>query len=377
MRSRTKRYRIDPPLVLYTGMTIVVGLGALLSQNNLLYFVFGIALSVLLISGVVTGRSFNRVQVRRLSLPTATVGEPIMLRYRLVNRGRLIPACALWLTEIQHGRGSRLGEFEGGFIPLVRPGESQVVQIRVTPLSRGVHKLSHIRVTTRFPFGVLLKSLDVRTPAELLVRPSVTTPSQDVLRAIESQRTHHRGAIRTQQAETDIVFSYLREYMPGDSIRQIAWKSSARREGLVIRQSTIEGGSQLLVVLLLHPDEPESQNSVRRTNAQENESVLSLGAGVLRHATALKFRVGLAIPGIEHVRMPMARSIDSNRWESMLLDDLARVRLEDVNQVEQVGWRMPTDLPIIIVRAPGAEGPDGLAGVPSITPTQTTQAQTN
>ena len=56
MRVRSKRYHVDPPIVLFIGITFVMGLGALLSQNNLLYFTFGISLSVLLFSGVATSQ---------------------------------------------------------------------------------------------------------------------------------------------------------------------------------------------------------------------------------------------------------------------------------------------------------------------------------
>ncbi|MHC4975112.1 MAG: DUF58 domain-containing protein [Planctomycetota bacterium] len=368
MRARANRFRIDPPILLYVGITFVMGLGALISQNNLLYFAFGLALAVLMVSGVVTAISLNRLQVHRLSPPTATIGEAITIRYRLTNRSRLWPACAMRVREVRSRRDASLRELDTGFVSIVRPGQWRVAHVSLDPLRRGAHTLERIRISTRFPFGVLHKSLEIRKPDEMLVRPAPTKPSEDVLRAIEAQRIEHRGMTRARNLDEDVVFASLREFSPGDSIRQIAWKPSARRDRLLIRQSTSMGGSQLLIVLLLYAPNDQVPEHVGAGREEINEDVISLGAGVLGHATATGFRVGLAIPAIEHLRMPHSRTIDARRWESTLLDDLARVRLEDVRSVAQAGWRMPRDIPTIIVRAPGAEGPDGHAGVASITP---------
>ncbi|MFG0257612.1 MAG: DUF58 domain-containing protein [Phycisphaerales bacterium JB043] len=368
MRARTRRFRIDAPILLYVGITFVMGLGALISQNNLLYFTFGIALAVLMVSGVVTGFSLTRLQVHRISSPTATVGHPVTLRYRLTNRGRWWPSCALHLREIRSRKDPAIRSLGDGFVSLIRPRQSSVAQVRLLPQRRGSHQLERIRISTRFPFGVLHKSLDVRKHDELLVRPSMTMPSDEVLRAIESQRVDHRGFLRSRTLENDVVFASLREFVSGDSISQIAWKPSARRDGLVIRQSTSSGGSQLLVVLLLHGPDEQVPEHIASSVEDVNESVISLASGVLHHATLSGFRVGLAIPSINHIRIPATQTTDARRWESVLQDDLARVRLDDVSAIAQTGWRMPHDIPTIIVRAPGADGPDGHTGVASITP---------
>ena len=140
----------------------------------------------------------------------------------------------------RHGADKTLRVMHDGFVSMIQPMESQNSQVRVMALRRGVHSLSRMRISTRFPFGVLHKTLELRKKNELLVRPHITQPSQEVLKAIEAQRVERRGLLRSKREDNDVVFASLREYVPGDSIRQIAWKPSARREGF--RYSSKFGG---------------------------------------------------------------------------------------------------------------------------------------
>ncbi|MBO4396794.1 MAG: DUF58 domain-containing protein [Eubacterium sp.] len=57
----------------------------------------------------------------------------------------------------------------------------------------------------------------------------------------------------------------LREYVPGDRIRDIHWKASARREDWMVKVRTQMAGMELNAVLMLDVDEHVTENIVRNT----------------------------------------------------------------------------------------------------------------
>ena len=94
-----RRYHLHPPGVVYCVITILLGLGALNSQNNLLFGAFGLALGGLLISGIVSGAMLMGLRVRRLGIEPAPVGERIIIRYEVTNRTRFYPVFAVRIGE--------------------------------------------------------------------------------------------------------------------------------------------------------------------------------------------------------------------------------------------------------------------------------------
>src|SRR5436309_1051785 len=90
-----RRYHFGPGGLLYIFVTLLIALGAFNSGNNLLYWTFGFALSLLLVSGVISGAMLMGLRVEREWVSGAMVGGQVRVRYRLRNIGRLVPAFAL------------------------------------------------------------------------------------------------------------------------------------------------------------------------------------------------------------------------------------------------------------------------------------------
>ena len=76
----TRRYHLGLPALAYVGLTILVGLAAVNRQNNLLFWILGVMLSGLLVSGLVSGIMMQSLRVRRLVAGHSLVGEPLTVR---------------------------------------------------------------------------------------------------------------------------------------------------------------------------------------------------------------------------------------------------------------------------------------------------------
>jgi uncharacterized protein (DUF58 family) len=104
------------------------------------------------------------------------------------------------------------------------------------PGSRGIYPTRTVRLATAFPFGVWTCYRDLVVETPLIVWPR-TTRLVDVP---ESQGTPNSGIGSTSnQIGDEGDWMGVRPYRPGDSLRQVHWAQTAKRDQLVVfeRQS--------------------------------------------------------------------------------------------------------------------------------------------
>jgi uncharacterized protein (DUF58 family) len=135
-------------------------------------------------------------------------------------------------------------------------GETRVAG-RVPPLPRGVYPVKRASLFTTWPLGLYRLFTPVRAPAELVVYPA---PAQ-----LTGEGNAGIGDVYSALGgEGFLQPSALREYRPGDELRLVAWKASARRGSFVIKEW--EGGSGAGHEAVLD----------RRTDPESLEQALSL-----------------------------------------------------------------------------------------------------
>lgn len=222
--SRLRRW-LRPPRTLkttrtgrtYLVLTLGVGFGALNTGNNLLYLLLGLLLSMIVLSGVLSERSLRHLRVRRLGADGAHVGEPFPFRWA-VSRTRGTG----WALVLSEEAGP---ELQGqGTAACVEAGTEQVVRGDLTAARRGPYRLSGIRVTTSYPFGLFAKTRVFEEEGLLLVYPRrgyacVDPQGQDLGPAGEV------GDPRRGDGSGDLLG--LKELHPLEDARRIHWKKSA------------------------------------------------------------------------------------------------------------------------------------------------------
>lgn len=309
-----RRYELGSAALVYIGITLLIALGAFNSQNNLLFWAFGLALAALLVSGLISGSMLMGVDVARESIGDASVGENMRVRYRVRNTNRVIPIFALSIEELGFVDDSALPPPGGWisrvlstrrqavrssairpprtFVTHVGPGETVHVEAAPLALRRGPVQFSIIAAHSSFPFGLMRKTLRFEQPAAAVVRPAIVEPDTAVLGG--SAASGLSGAVARRPGPGDEFFS-LRDYAPGDGPRGIAWAASARRGALLVRQNAAPSPIRLWIVLRLRP-EPES--------AVDDERAISLAAGLAQRAESLGMDYGLSVPLSRSVAHP-------------------------------------------------------------------------
>ncbi|HZW07230.1 MAG TPA: hypothetical protein VFF65_08905, partial [Phycisphaerales bacterium] len=164
-----RRYPLHAVFLIYCLVTLLVAIGAFNANNNLLFWLFGLSLGMLLVSGVISGSMMVALSVRRDVVEQTSVARPLRIRYTITNHSRWLPAIGLTITErlappdAAAGRPAEqqavLSAIPVGSVPHVPARSSITVETLALPLSRGRLHLAGFDVLTTFPFGIIRKSL--------------------------------------------------------------------------------------------------------------------------------------------------------------------------------------------------------------------------
>ncbi len=299
-----RRYHFGRGGLLYVAITMLVAVGAFNSQNNLLYWTFGFALALLLASGVISGAMLMGVRVERAWISAASEGEMLLIRYQVRNINRLVPAFALTIAEegFEEPVGKRpwyMRLFQAAdpatilepilitprtFVAHVGAGETVFAESRTVARHRGAVSFTGFVVTTSFPFGLMRKSLHVPHHAASVVTPRAV--QTEVVPAGGSSRHGSLGGSSRRSGRGEEFFA-LREYSQGDSPRDIAWRASAKRGSLLVRQFAAPSPRRVWIVLHLraHPGFTAA-----------DEQAIRVGAGLAQAAERRGVEYGLAVP---------------------------------------------------------------------------------
>jgi uncharacterized protein (DUF58 family) len=272
---------------MYTVVTVLLGVGAINSQNNLLFLLFGAALGAMLVSGLVSGSMMMRVGVRRDAPAVAQVGRPLRVVYRVANTRARFPAMGVHVIELDADRRA-IAQPLRAFVAAAKPRERTPAGAITTPLRRGPLSLNAVRLSTTFPFGIVRKSVDFARPASVLVRPGVTPLDRGALDRLTAvgrgmeDAAHKRGR--------GLEFFGLRDYTPGDPLRSIDWRASARTGQLHTRQTVAPVARS--VVLMLHLDTGPTDRGAEHPV----ERAIALAASLAAALIDRQLRVGLVAP---------------------------------------------------------------------------------
>ncbi|MEU7174550.1 DUF58 domain-containing protein [Micromonospora tulbaghiae] len=209
--------------------------------------VLGAAAGVAVGYAVVNAAWRPRLSVQRRADPDRVArGEPAAMELTVRNTGRLRAA-----NLVAEDRCA------GALVPVpllrLRPGRDTVARYEVPTHRRGVVPVGPLRVVRRDPLGLVALARGYGGTVPVWVHPRIHP-----LSAVPT------GAGRSLDGRTDsvphgsITFDSLREYVVGDELRRVHWRTSARVGELMVRENVDTSLPRLVVVLdnraSAHPD---------------------------------------------------------------------------------------------------------------------------
>lgn len=251
--------------------------------------------------------------VRRAEPDRVARGEPATMTVTVHNRGRLRSA-------------NLVAEDRCGAVPVavpvlrLRPGRDTTVRYDVPTTRRGVVPVGPLRVIRRDPLGLVSLSRPYGETVPVWVHPRVHPLS-----------VVPTGAGRSLDGQVDavphgsITFDSLREYVVGDELRRVHWRTSARVGELMVREN-VDTSLPRLVVLLDNRAVAHPQRSAGL--AESFEAACEAAASVLTaaHRSDLPVVLVLVAPEDEGSRAGVAES-EAARSGLSPLDRLAAAGL--------------------------------------------------
>ncbi|MEO6512402.1 MAG: DUF58 domain-containing protein [Nocardioides sp.] len=209
------------------------------------------ALCLLLVAvGVVVVLAPSNVRADLILRPDRTsTGVPVNGRLRLTNRWPV--SVGRPVVEVPAGAARRWVR-----LPTLRASATQDAELVVPAPHRGVITVGPVLYRRTDPVGLFTRRVTWASAVELLVRPATV----DLAGLPVGQLRDLEGVPSDQISMSDLAFHALREYVPGDDLRHVHWRSSARAGQLLVRQYHDSRRTSALLVVDTRPEayvEPE------------------------------------------------------------------------------------------------------------------------
>jgi uncharacterized protein (DUF58 family) len=323
---QTFHYEVTKAGVIYVLVTLVIGIAALNTGNNLLYIVVAAMLAAILVSGLVSALVLRGLELEVRLPEHMFAGRPVLGRVVLRNPRRILPSFSIrvvpadkkkekkirkqWKWEqttftfplnrapenqwvrLRDWRVRRVevaqpppGIFEGMiYFPYLPPGADLSADIELCFDRRGRYCESSFGVATRFPFAFLTKTREIALEREILVYPAIQPPDElfEILPLV-------RGEWESFQRGRGSDLYRIREYMPEDSARHVDWKATAKSGALKVREFSREDERKLCIVF----DNP----AAGLISGPAYERAVNLAASLAWHFSSQDAEVSFALSG--------------------------------------------------------------------------------
>ena len=268
----------------FLALTLIVGFAGVNTGNNLLYLIFGLMLSFITASGILSDLMLRRLQVQRVFPKHIFAGQAAPVSLTVLNGKRFIASFSLVVEDMSQKHAPE----QSRYILKVLPRSQVHVVYPVTFAVRGSHRPGNIRISTRYPFSFFKKSVSFAEHAgEVLVYPALQPLAQ---RELSGLITQFGDFIGSRQKGIGQEIHNIREYAQGDNNARIHWKSTAKLATLMVKE--FEHEHRQKVSLFLDTALPADSSSGAKMY-QNVESAVSLTASYAVYFIKKNFQVQL------------------------------------------------------------------------------------
>ena len=225
---------------LFTALILVIGALAIVFSNNLLYLVIAMMLGFMACSGLVAEYTLSSLSARLSTATEVFARRPTSLILELTNAKVRFPSFGL---VVRHAADGPFGPDRLRLMHLEPRGTVQVTWAFAWA-RRGWQTMDGVWIATRFPFCLYEKAVLVACPVRVLVFPEPAPLPEIPLDATSSD-----GTQEAQVRGPGLSVVSLRDYVPGDSLKLVHWKRSARTGVLLTKETEQETERAVTVVL--------------------------------------------------------------------------------------------------------------------------------
>jgi uncharacterized protein (DUF58 family) len=265
---------------LFIFLCLGIGIASLNTGNNLLYLVFGMMLSFLILSGILSNNTLSSLFLVPRFPSRIFANEAVAVRMELANRKRRFPSFSLSL----YPQGDRVEACDRAFILKIPPNGTVSAVHHIRFPKRGWTQFPPYRVETSYPFGLIKKFLTVPCDGETIVYPALV-PIGDWLSG-----DHRLPGERLSGQKGESANPYgIRDFVYGDPARIIHWKSTAKSGSWKVKEFEREKRMKVTIDVRL------SEASVSEETTREK--AISTAASLVTELPSRGFEIGLRLNG--------------------------------------------------------------------------------
>lgn len=265
--------------------------------------------------------------VRRFGPPIATVGSPVAVEIDARNAG--------WITSGAADGSDELAWTSAGGphvpIPTIPPRRAVRLRYTIRAPHRGIFPVGPLVVDYEDPFGLLHTTLRVGDRDSLVVAPPlVRLPTTGGALT----RAEGESAVIQRRATGSFDDLITREYRPGDALRRVHWKASARRGTLMVRQEEPRSHPEVRLILDTRRaayDDVDFGPMLGPSDSESFEWALRMVGSMAAHLSDQGFRVTILETAGSQVQAPVEGATDAAR-DGAFLESLAAAQLLDARE---------------------------------------------
>lgn len=238
------RFRAGKPLAHWLPVAVVMAAIGWSKTINLLLLLGYLMIALVVVNAFLSWRMIRRVTGRRRESPSVFAGEEVVHGVEVEN-----PTRRAATVKIADTAAGQRGEW---FLAPLLPGESAVLRVTWSFPKRGRYTIGPLTVGSEYPFGLVGWSRTLQPATDLRVLPAVGMVGVEslrrwLIRVGGGEGRNRRPSRRPTPGLGDV--RGVRPYRFGDSPRDIHWKSTARRNQLVVREYDQTDPLNLVVIL--------------------------------------------------------------------------------------------------------------------------------
>ncbi len=272
------RFSVPHTTWVYVAILGVVVVGAIMREINLLIILSGMMCGPLAISWQLIRMTLRDLEVKRRVPAGVLPGAPFTVELQVRNGRRRLGTWALRIEDRVRNVHAEAGTAAARaicLIPYIAAEDRQVTSYRGQLWNRGRYRFGPIRLSTEVPVGLLKGHVTHKISNDVLVYPRLGKLQAGWADLVKFDQQGHRSWQR-RHGPVEGDFYGLREWRSGDSRRWIHWRTSAKRDELVVRQFEQHRSQNLVVLLdLLYP---ATADAVRETVLKTIELAVSFTA---------------------------------------------------------------------------------------------------
>ncbi|HLQ29308.1 MAG TPA: DUF58 domain-containing protein [Ktedonobacteraceae bacterium] len=276
---------------------------------SVLYKLTYVLLTLFILSWLWARYSLRKLDFHRNTLSgRVQVGETFEERLMLDNTS-IMPK--LW---VQIADGSTLPGHRAGYVASMGGRKRAVWKARTVCRRRGRFQLGPVTATSGDPFGLFRHHIFLTSSHELLVLPQILPLTNF---ALFSGGLPGRGRSSQRALQTTTNATTIRDYMAGDALSRIHWRSSAHYNKLMVKEFDLDPAVDAWVFLDLHDAVQAGEG-----DASTEEYGVTLAATIATYLLRQDLSVGIIVNAQHREMLSLDRG---NRQVERVLELLAVV----------------------------------------------------